>query len=216
MSEGAPARRDSSARPTGKRGQATRRRLLGATQELLGAAPYRDLRVVDVARAAGTSPATFYQYFPDAEAAVIELCEAMAAASGQMLGALVSDADWDNRTGAAEGVVSGFLDVWLAHGSLIGVIDLAAAEGDPRFRQIRTDFLNRPTEAFAAVIAERVAAGHLPPDVEPTATAGVLVSMLAHVASHHRGLVDWGAADADLRTTMARIVSWSVTGGSPS
>jgi len=178
----------------------------------LEAASYRDLRVVDVARAAGTSPATFYQYFPDAETAVLELSGAMAAESGEMLATRITTADWNGGSDAADAVVAGFLDAWAAHGSLIGVIDLAAAEGEPRFRQIRTDLLNRPTEAFAGVVSDRVAAGHLPADVEATATAGVLVSMLAHVASHHRGLVDWGASDVDLRRTMARIVSWSLTG----
>jgi AcrR family transcriptional regulator len=212
MSDVVPARRDASGRPTGRRGQLTRQRLLDATQDLLDAAAYRDLKVVDVARAAGTSPATFYQYFPDAESAVLELAQVMAARSGQMLESLVRDADWDGDRQAASAVAAGFLDVWADHGSLIGVIDLAAAEGEPRFRQIRTDLLNRPTEAFADVIGARVESGRLPPDVEPIATAGVLVSMLAHVASHHRGLVDWGAADADLRHTLARIVDWSVTG----
>jgi AcrR family transcriptional regulator len=211
MSDLAPARRDAKGRPPGKRGQATRQRLLDATQDLLDEASYRDLKVVDIARAAGTSAATFYQYFPDAESAVIELAEAMAERSGTMLGSLVGDADWDADEAAALKVAAGFMDVWEAHRSLIGVIDLAAAEGEPRFRQIRTDLLNLPTEAFAEVLADRVEAGRLSVDVAPTATAGVLVSMLAHVASHRRGLVDWGAADLDLRLTMARIVSWSIT-----
>ena len=35
----------------------------------------RDLRVVDIARAVGTSPATFYQYFRDVEEAVLALAE---------------------------------------------------------------------------------------------------------------------------------------------
>src|SRR5947209_9300350 len=50
-------------RPLGRRAQQTRRRLLDATQELLESRSIRDVRVVDIARAVGTSPATFYQYF---------------------------------------------------------------------------------------------------------------------------------------------------------
>lgn len=211
MSEQPPERRDSNRRPTGKRGQATRRRLLEATRGLLDASSYRSLRVVDVARVASTSPATFYQYFPDAESAVMELAEAMASESGEFLGTLVKEADWDSDS-ASIAVVGGFLEVWEAHGSLIGVIDLVAAGGEPRFREVRTRFLNRPTEAFAEVIAGRIHSGQLDADVAPAASAGVLVAMLAHVAAHHHGLVEWGAADADLRRSLARVVRWSVTG----
>ena len=58
-------------RPLGKRGAATRRRLLDATAQLLESHGVRDLRVVDIARVVGTSPATFYQYFRDVEEAVL-------------------------------------------------------------------------------------------------------------------------------------------------
>ncbi len=45
----------------GKRGQATRRRLLDSTGDLIRATPWRSIKVIDIAKAAGTSPATFYQ-----------------------------------------------------------------------------------------------------------------------------------------------------------
>src|SRR3990170_2175491 len=62
-------------RALGKRGALTRRRLLDATATLLEDRGIRDLRVVDIARAVGTSPATFYQYFRDVEEAVLVLAE---------------------------------------------------------------------------------------------------------------------------------------------
>ena len=36
------------------------------------------MKVIDIAREAGTSPATFYQYFADVEAAILVLAEEMA------------------------------------------------------------------------------------------------------------------------------------------
>jgi AraC-like DNA-binding protein len=62
-----PAPRAADGRVPGRRGLATRQRLLDHVAEMLAAGSYRDLRVVDVARSAGTSPATFYQYFADVE-----------------------------------------------------------------------------------------------------------------------------------------------------
>ena len=47
------------------------------------------------------------------------------------------------------------------------------------------------------------------------AEAGVLVSMLAHVAAHRAGLEQWGATDAGLRETMARLVFIAVAGQRP-
>jgi len=66
-------------RVAGRRGQATRQKLLDCLSEMLSSSPYRDVKVIDVARKAGTSPATFYQYFPDVEGAVLEIAEQMAA-----------------------------------------------------------------------------------------------------------------------------------------
>src|SRR5262245_41368557 len=60
-------------RSLGPRGVETRRRLLDATRVLLETHGVRDLRVVDIAREVGTSPATFYQYFRDVEEAVLAL-----------------------------------------------------------------------------------------------------------------------------------------------
>src|SRR5919198_2227822 len=65
-------------RELGKRAQQTRRKLLDATQELLETRSIRDMRVVDIARAVGASPATFYQYFADVESAVLVLAEEVA------------------------------------------------------------------------------------------------------------------------------------------
>src|SRR3954467_4414531 len=62
-------------RPLGRRAQQTRRRLLDATCELLESHGIRDLRVVEVARKVGTSPATFYQYFRDVDEAVLVLSD---------------------------------------------------------------------------------------------------------------------------------------------
>ncbi len=68
-------------RVAGRRGLATRQKLLDCLSEMLSSSPYRDVKVIDVARKAGTSPATFYQYFPDVEGAVLEIAEQMAALS---------------------------------------------------------------------------------------------------------------------------------------
>jgi AcrR family transcriptional regulator len=191
----------------GRRGQLTRRRLLDATMALLESLPYRDVKVVDIAREAGTSPATFYQYFADVEEAVLAIADEMASAVGPLLASLVSSSDWIDTDGWALRVADGFIAVWDAHRSVLRLIDLATDEGDERFREIRTRLLGAPAEAFVAVVRRRGADGGA-----PFADAGVMVSMLAHVAAHREGLEHWGATSDGLRHSMARVIFMTVTG----
>jgi AcrR family transcriptional regulator len=140
-------------RVPGARGLSTRGRLLGCTLALLGDRSYRDLAVIDIARAAGSSPATFYQYFPDVESAVLVLAEHMADEHGR-LAAIVRGADWRGAGAcpAAEALAAEFLAFWIDHQPILRVVDLASGEGDPRFRAIRTRLLNDVTNALAEAV----------------------------------------------------------------
>lgn len=53
------------ARPMGAQAAATREALLDAFEAELTLTGWRETRVIEIARIAGTSPATFYQYFAD-------------------------------------------------------------------------------------------------------------------------------------------------------
>jgi AcrR family transcriptional regulator len=202
-------------RVPGRRGRATRQRLLECTAEMLKTTAYRDLKVVDIAREAGTSPATFYQYFPDVETAVIVLAEEMAH-SGSRFSDIVRRGSWRGRSGYddALALVDEIIGFWEEHLPLLRVIDLATGEGDGRFANVRVRLLNDTNNALAEAVQEMKAAGRHPDDVEPQAVAGVLVAMLAHVAAHRYGFEFWGVR-TDLRTAMARIVYWSVSGQRP-
>ena len=102
-------------RSLGKRGAATRRRLLDATSSLLETRGVRDLRVVDIAREVGTSPATFYQYFRDVEEAVL----ALAAEVGEDLAPIgeLLTRSWDGSHGLASAreLVDAFVGYWDTH-----------------------------------------------------------------------------------------------------
>ena len=192
-----------------RRGRDTRQRLLDGTRDLLDESSYRAVRVVDIARAAGTSPATFYQYFPGVESAVLALAEALAEQGAAELRALVANHRWDRAGAPASSLAlaEGFLDFWERNGALMTVIDHASLEGDQRFRQIRTRLLNGVTVALEAVAA----ASTNDDSREARAVAGVLTSMLSHVAAHRRGLEDWGIERRDLQATMARIIAEVLT-----
>lgn len=200
-------------RTPGRRGLATRQRLLDRVAEMLRSTSYRDLRVVDVARQAGTSPATFYQYFPDVDEAVLSLGEAVARAGDDALVPLVQGTAWRGRAGLARAlaVVDGWFDFWADHGAVVRAMEMATIGGDDRFRRVRSRLFTR----FNDALTERVAQERPGVAIDPRATAGAMTSMLAHVADHRYGFEFYGIRTDDLRETMSRILFATVTGRRP-
>ncbi|GAA2292310.1 TetR/AcrR family transcriptional regulator [Streptomyces kunmingensis] len=203
-------------RVAGRRGQATRQKLLDCLGEMLSSSPYRDVKVIDVARKAGTSPATFYQYFPDVEGAVLEIAEQMAT-EGAGLTDLVADRSWVGKAGwaTAQDLVDGFLEFWRRNDAILRVVDLGAAEGDKRFYKLRMKILNSVNNSLADAVKELQDKGKVDKDVSPAAVAGSLVAMLAAVASHQKGFQTWGVKQAELKPNLALLVHLGVTGKKP-
>ncbi|MFJ5995860.1 TetR family transcriptional regulator [Streptomyces sp. NPDC092370] len=203
-------------RVAGRRGQATRQKLLDCLSEMLSSSPYRDVKVIDVARKAGTSPATFYQYFPDVEGAVLEIAEQMAA-EGAALTELLQGRSWAGKAGwqTAQELVDGFLEFWRKNDAILRVVDLGAAEGDKRFYKLRMKILNSVNNSLADAVAELQSKGRVDKDVNPAAVAGSLVAMLAAVASHQKGFSSWGVKQAELKPNLALLVHLGVTGRKP-
>ena len=201
-------------RVPGRRGRATRTRLLECTNDMLETTSYRELKVIDIAREASTSPATFYQYFPDVESAILVLAEEMAEDTSS-LAELVRHGPWKGKAGydTALALSDSFLDFWDRHRSLLRVVDLMTGEGDRRFTRIRSRMLNEVTVALSDAI--KIAQAKPKHELDPMATAGVLVAMLANVASHRYGFEFWGIRTSDTRQSMASVVYWSVTGSKP-
>ena len=83
---------------------------------MLRTTSYRSVKVIDIAREAGTSPATFYQYFADVEAAILVLAQEMAL-DGQRLVRLVAEGTWKGKAGyrTALELTDAFFDFWDQH-----------------------------------------------------------------------------------------------------
>lgn len=207
--------RASDGRVPGRRGRATRQRLLDCTAEMLRTTSYRDLKVIDIAREAGTSPATFYQYFGDVEAAILVLGQEMAVDS-QVLVRLVREGEWRGRAGweTALAFADAFIAFWDEHRPVLRVVELSTDEGDRRFRSVRVRWLNDITRELATV-AESFQAEGENLGVDAMADAGVLVTMVAHVAAHHHGFELWGIASPEVRVALARHVYWGITAQQP-
>jgi AcrR family transcriptional regulator len=200
-------------RVPGRRGRATRTRLLECTADMLGTTSYRELKVIDIAREASTSPATFYQYFPDVEAAILVLAEEMAVETS-VLSDLVRESPWQGEAGfqTALALADRFIEFWDRYRPVLRVVDLASGEGDRRFARIRSRMLNEVTVALSETIIQLQPRGRRDETIDPMATAGVLVAMLAHTSSHRYGFEFYGIRTSDVRLSMAHLVYWGVTG----
>jgi AcrR family transcriptional regulator len=199
-------------RSLGRRGALTRRKLLKATAQLLETHGVRDLRVVDIAREVGTSPATFYQYFRDVEDAVLALADAVGedlAPIGELLAQPWFDAD---GLDAARELVESFIEYWDAHRAILRTRNLAAQEGDRRFRHVRNEALRPLREGLAGKVAESQKLGRVPAELSPIAAASALAAMLERMAAFHTDLEPYGASRSDVVETTARIVFQTVTG----
>ena len=203
-------------RTPGRRGRATRDRLLQCTADLLEKSSYRDLTVIDIARCAGCSPATFYQYFEDVEGSILVLADDMAS-NGKSLTALIQESDWKGKAGpdTALALVDEFLGFWERHRAILRVVDLATAEGDLRFQNIRTHLLNEVTLGLRDVVEDFRSSGKHPKEIDSMAQAATLVSMLAHVAQHRYGFEFWGIRMDDVRRSLALMTFTGVTGKKP-
>jgi len=199
-------------RVPGRRGMATRQRLLECTAELLVATPWRSIKVIDIARRAGTSPAAFYQYFENVEAAITVLAEELVEGVG-VLASLV-DGDWSVGASwtTAISVVEGFMDYWETNRAVFRVVELTTVEGDLRFQGLRVRALNAVTVTLARVIATADGGSGSPTGADPMAAAGTLIAMLAQVSGHRYGFEFWGIRTASLVDSQARLLHWAVTG----
>lgn len=188
-------------RIAGPRALATRQRLVDALATLLGSRSIREIKVVDIARAAGTSPAAFYQYFASLEDA-LEVLAIHVIQQGRVLDDVFTTAVEDGTLAGARAAVDHLFDFWRTHKAALGAIDAMAAEGDERFVQARNLLLSAVAQPLVDAVPRRTDAA---PATHPRALAGSLATLLASAATHERGLSAWGSRD-ELRESLAYLM----------
>jgi len=184
-------------RMAGRRARETRERILESLGKLLATMPYRDVRVTDVVREVGTSPATFYQYFADVETAVLALATDVAKdAAG--LKSLAEGASMTGRAASAsvDKIVDGISGFWKDNEAVLRVLETAASEGDARFKKVRATVLTGVAAPLAAVAGGTK---------DAKANAAALASLVAATAGSRAA--DAGATAAEVRGAVGRIVA---------
>ncbi|MFE0774350.1 TetR family transcriptional regulator [Streptomyces sp. NPDC058861] len=188
-------------RAPGQRGLQTRQKLIDATVELLATTSYREIKTIDIARAAKTSPATFYQYFTDMKDIVLETSQLLVKKTNTALNSF-EDGSWSSEgLSGATRLVDAVLDGWSDHLPVMRVLTAVAAERDPRF-----------IEAYLAATEPIVRAlTAATPNAEDKELVHALVSGLTSVAGHEDAESVQGLSKCQRRRGLARLVHAAVT-----
>jgi AcrR family transcriptional regulator len=161
---------DASATPKTARGEATRRAILTAAEEVIGARGYNDASITDITREAGVAQGTFYIYFKSKDEVFAELVVEM----GRLLRHALNEATEkaSDRLSAEKEGLRGFLTFVTAHPNLYRVIQEALFVNPDAYRAYFQTF----ADGYREALAQADAAGEIrpgDPDVRAWALMGI-------------------------------------------
>lgn len=213
---------DQAGRPLGPRALKTRRKILEATVALLSEKPMRDMRVIDIARRIGSSPATFYQYFKDVEGVVLHLAGQMKEYTPELVDLI--GGDWTGRAGHERGrkITNLVIDHWEKYAPVLRARNNASDEGNLPLREERMAAMMPLVEAFRNAIVrthQKVGQVSAPGSegewdggrVDPLVGATALTSCLERLSMYHEWIEDLGGSRAALVETTATLMQSLLT-----
>jgi len=199
-------------RVIGTRAQHTRRRLLETTARLLSERGVMELKVVDVTREVGTSPATFYQYFADVDAAILALADEATEQERPLVDHLSGGLGGPDGPVRARDFVDAYLKFWDEHHAVLRIRNLKAEEGDRRFRDARRKSNVTMVEAMAVSVREGRAARRVSNEIDPFAAGSAMVAMVERLLAYEIGLERRGLTRERLADTITAIIYQTLTG----
>ncbi len=185
----------------------------------------RELRVIDIARRIGSSPATFYQYFKDVEDVVLHLASHVGEFTPEIVELV--QGDWTGREGHERGrrLAHVVIHHWDRYAPILRVRNNACDEGDLAFRELRMSAMMPLVRAFAEIIeisqqkaAESSAAEPARGEGEweggrlyPMVAAAALASVLERLAMYHVSIEDIAGSREQLIETLATLLQSMLT-----
>ena len=199
-------------RVLGSRAESTRTRLLDATSKLLTESGVLELRIVDITREVGSSPATFYQYFIDVDAAILALAEQATIDEAPLVSHLSTGWNGDDGLQRAEAFVDAYMSYWDDHSAVLRVRNLKAEEGTAAFREARSKANLLLIEAMSTMVEQAQREGRLPDTIHPFVTATAMIAMIERLLPYRTEIARRGAPAEAVRNTLAILLYRSLTG----
>ena len=199
-------------RVLGTRAESTRTKLLDATAKLLTEQGVLELKIVDITREVGSSPATFYQYFVDVDAALLALAEQATHDETPLVSHLSSGWEGDDGMERAGEFVDAYTRFWDDHSAVLRVRNLKAEEGDPKFREVRSKAHLLVIDAMMKMVVQAQQAGRLPDTIHPFVTATSMIAIVERLLPYRNEIARRGATAGALRDTVTVLLYRSLTG----
>ncbi len=213
---------DQAGRPLGPRALRTRRKILEATVGLLAEKPMRDMRVIDIARRIGSSPATFYQYFKDVEDVVLHLAGQMKESTPELVELIAGD--WEGRAGHERGrkIANLVIEHWEKYAPVLRARNNASDEGNLPLRAERMAAMMPLVEAFRlAIVRAQTAADRAPisrdadewdvGSIDPLVGATAITSCLERLSMYHGWIGELGGSREAIVETTASLMQSLLT-----
>lgn len=196
----------------GRKGQETRRRLMTATRRLLCTSSPVDLTAVAIAKAAGTSSASFYMYFDDVQ----DVLYALSLLAAEDMSEVISffDRAWDHEAIEAEALrlVEAFNSVWSKHREVLRYRNLEADRGDSRFEELRMNTYVPFIEKFAQRIMSINPVGGGRRKGDAYAEATVLHAAMERLAATDPVVMERGLGSKRMNAATARVIFKALQG----
>ena len=194
----------------GRKGHATRERLMRAAERLLKKTSPLDLTAVAIAKEAKTSSATFYMYFDD----VKDVFFSLSVAAGddvvevmEVLGENLKNAEGVGFEEAATKLVKAFNDVWNKHRHVLRYRNLEADRGDSRFDKLRTSSYMKELKVISNWVKQANVDGEKPSTWDSISLGAVLHAALERLASLDPQIVKNGMGMNRFVAAQARVVA---------
>jgi len=199
-------------RVLGSRAEITRARLLEATSKLLAESGVLELKIVDVTREVGSSPATFYQYFVDVDAAILALAQQATNDERPLVSHLESGWDGPDGLQRAGEFIDAYTAFWDDHNAVLRARNLKAEEGDVAFREVRSKAHLLIIEAMCKMVTDAQQAGRLPTTSHPFVIATSMIAIIERLLPYRNEIAKRGAPPEAVRDTVAQLIYGSLTG----
>lgn len=199
-------------RVLGSRAETTRNKLLDATAKLLTEQGVLELKIVDITREVGSSPATFYQYFVDVDAALLALAEQAILDETPLVSHLTTGWEGDDGLDRAGEFVDAYTRYWDDHSAVLRVRNLKAEEGDQKFREARSKAHLLVIDAMMKMVVQAQRDGRLPNTINPFVTATAMIAIIERLLAYRNEIARRGATGIALRDTVTMLLYRSLTG----
>ncbi len=152
------------------KGEATRRKLLAAAEQVFGTRRYHGAAISEITRLAGVAQGTFYVYFPNKLAIFRELVTDLSHSLRRNIAAAV--AGLGDRVEVERAGIRAFLSFVRKHRYLYRIVREAEAVDEDLYRW----YYRKMAEGYSMGLAQAVAAGQVA-DLDPEAVAYALMGI---------------------------------------